>query len=206
MLLHLALCDSRLFSQQDVRAELSIYTDIYAIYNPGIPLTALSSITPPFSYIVTTKPRRSCCPTNAMNTITTASTSSNLLTVPSSCASSATSPARPAFNSQRTQDRLREGEGLYAILFRTDTSNLQRGRKSVFKETGLDDYGSVSEVTDVVTSPVTSPAPSSSSQESSSPLPPFPPLKTHAVAAAAQGRPLESWYVWAALFACFGLR
>ncbi|UKZ73256.1 hypothetical protein TrVFT333_000898 [Trichoderma virens FT-333] len=131
-----------------------------------------------------------------MNTATT--TSSNMLSVPSSSSSSTISPTRPAFNSQRTQDRLREGEGLYTILFRSDSSNLQRGRKSVFKETGLDD-DSASEVTDIVSlrSPVTSPSPVSSSLQEPSPSPPFPSLKP---------RPLESWYVWAALFACFGLR
>ncbi|KAL7914662.1 hypothetical protein GGI35DRAFT_154081 [Trichoderma velutinum] len=134
---------------------------------------------------------------------TSTTTSSNMLSVPSSTASSSgLSPARPAFNSQRTQDRLREGEGLYAMLFRSDSSNLQRGRKSVFKETGLDD-DSASDVTDVssLRSPVASPSPlspsSSTSSQVPSPLPPFPSLKP---------RPLESWYVWAALFACFGPR
>ncbi|RFU75581.1 kelch repeat [Trichoderma arundinaceum] len=114
--------------------------------------------------------------------------SSNLLTVPSPVAD-ATNPTRPSFNSQRTQDRLREGEGLYAMIFRTD-SNLQRGRKSVFKETGLED-DTASEMTDVsFQSTVTSP----SSQE----LSPFP---SHE--GPVQGRPLESWYVWAVLLACF---
>ncbi|KAL7932214.1 hypothetical protein V8C35DRAFT_281829 [Trichoderma chlorosporum] len=122
-----------------------------------------------------------------MNTV--ASTSSNMLAIPSpSTASSAMHPTRPPFNSQRTQDRLREGEGLYAILFRSDSSNLQRGRKSVFKETGLDD-DSASDITDIASlrSPVTSPSPlSPTSSQEPSPLPPFPSIKP---------RPLDSWYV-----------
>ncbi|KAL5088884.1 hypothetical protein Trisim1_006299 [Trichoderma cf. simile WF8] len=84
-----------------------------------------------------------------MNTASTTTPSSNMLSVPSSTSSSSgidiNNPTRPAFNSQRTQDRLREGEGLYAMLFRSDSNKLQRGRKSVFKETGLDD-DSASEV------------------------------------------------------------
>lgn len=133
-----------------------------------------------------------------MNTAsTTTATSSNMLSVPSSTSTSSgidiNNPTRPAFNSQRTQDRLREGEGLYAMLFRSDSNKLQRGRKSVFKETGLDD-DSTSEVTDVssLRSPVASPSPLSPSSSSSvssqgpSPLPPFPSLKLG---------PLESWYV-----------
>ncbi|OPB43689.1 S/T/P-rich small unique protein [Trichoderma guizhouense] len=141
-----------------------------------------------------------------MNTATTTTPSSNMLSVPSSTSSSSgidiNNPTRPAFNSQRTQDRLREGEGLYAMLFRSDSNKLQRGRKSVFKETGLDD-DSASEVTDVssLRSPVASPSPlsptSTVSSQGPSPLPPFPCLKPG---------PLESWYVWAAHLACFGPR
>ncbi|KAK4065211.1 uncharacterized protein Triagg1_8650 [Trichoderma aggressivum f. europaeum] len=140
-----------------------------------------------------------------MNTASTTTTSSNMLSVPSSASSSSgidINPARPAFNSQRTQDRLREGEGLYAMLFRSDSNKLQRGRKSVFKETGLDD-DSASDVTDVssLRSPVASPSPlspsSTTSSQEPSPLPPFPSLKPG---------PLESWYVWAVLSACLRSR
>ncbi|KAL6700457.1 hypothetical protein J3F84DRAFT_358220, partial [Trichoderma pleuroticola] len=121
-----------------------------------------------------------------MNTTsTTTSSSSNMLSVPSSTSTSSgidINPTRPAFNSQRTQDRLREGEGVYAMLFRSDSNKLQRGRKSVFKETGLDD-DSASEVTDIasLSSPVASPSPlspsSSTSSQGPSPLPSFPSLK-----------------------------
>lgn len=120
-----------------------------------------------------------------MNTASTTTTSSNMLSVPSSTSTSSgidINPTRPAFNSQRTQDRLREGEGLYAMLFRSDSNKLQRGRKSVFKETGLDD-DSASDVTDVssLRSPVASPSPlspsSSVSSQGPSLLPPFPSLK-----------------------------
>lgn len=52
--------------------------------------------------------------------------------------SSSTPPVRPKFNSHITSDRLREGTGLYMTLFKT-TSNIQKGRRSVFKEMGLDD-------------------------------------------------------------------
>ncbi|KOS20602.1 hypothetical protein ESCO_005532 [Escovopsis weberi] len=47
-------------------------------------------------------------------------------------------PVRPAFHQRNTQDRLREGAGLY-IAFLKGTNNLQKNRRSVFKETGLDD-------------------------------------------------------------------
>lgn len=115
------------------------------------------------------------------------SSSSSMLSVPSS-PTSPTHPTRPPFNSRRTQDRLREGEGLYAMIFRTD-SNLRRGRKSVFKEIGLDDDGDDdSDSVDASTSP--------SVQEFA---PPFP-------ASAQQVRPVESWYAWDALFACLGRR
>ncbi|KAM0253067.1 hypothetical protein ACHAQJ_007443 [Trichoderma viride] len=121
---------------------------------------------------------------NPAITAATTTTSTTMLSVPSST-TDGSNQARPTFNSQRTQDRLREGEGLYAMIFRTD-SNLQRGRKSVFKETGLTD-DSASEYTDVsIQSPVTSP----SSQE----LSPFPSHQDHA-----QARPLASWYVWVIL-------
>ncbi|KAL6906734.1 hypothetical protein GGI43DRAFT_238710 [Trichoderma evansii] len=109
----------------------------------------------------------------------TTTTSTTMLSVPSTTGN-ASHPTRPTFNSQRTQDRLREGEGLYSMIFRTD-SNLQRGRKSIFKETGLDD-DSASEFTDVSSiqsPPITSP----SSQE----LSPFPSHEGHP-----QARPLTS--------------
>ncbi|TWU77874.1 hypothetical protein ED733_004328 [Metarhizium rileyi] len=49
-------------------------------------------------------------------------------------------PARPKFNSHVTSDRLREGAGLYLPpLFRAPSTNIRKGRVSVFKETGLDD-------------------------------------------------------------------
>ncbi|UKZ92296.1 uncharacterized protein TrAFT101_007256 [Trichoderma asperellum] len=112
----------------------------------------------------------------------TTTTSTTMLSVPSTTTGDASHPTRPTFNSQRTQDRLREGEGLYSMIFRTD-SNLQRGRKSIFKETGLDD-DSASEVTDIsIRSPsITSP----SSQE----LSPFPSHEAHP-----QPQPLTSWCV-----------
>ncbi|KAL6878563.1 hypothetical protein J3F83DRAFT_758454 [Trichoderma novae-zelandiae] len=135
---------------------------------------------------------------------TSATTTSNMLSLPSplasasSSSSSSSNPSRPSFNSQRTQDRLREGETPY-VLFRTDTSNLQRGRKSVFKETGLDDISLNLDI--VATTPVTinvsdeddssasgvsllqSPiTPPSSSTESDSNQPaPFPPLQPTSV-------------------------
>ncbi|OTA02932.1 hypothetical protein A9Z42_0033670 [Trichoderma parareesei] len=76
-----------------------------------------------------------------------------MLSLPSPPSSSSSNPTRPSFNSHRTQDRLREGETPY-VLFRTETSNLQRGRKSVFKETGLlDDIAITPDVNlDIVTS------------------------------------------------------
>ncbi|KAL7894681.1 hypothetical protein HDV63DRAFT_407032 [Trichoderma sp. SZMC 28014] len=121
---------------------------------------------------------------NAAVTPATTTTSTTMLSVPSSTTGTASHPTRPTFNSQRTQDRLREGEGLYSMIFRTD-SNLQRGRKSIFKETGLDD-DSASDFTDAsisIRSPsITSP----SSQE----LSPFPSHEGHP-----QVRPLTSWYV-----------
>ncbi|KAK6213689.1 kelch domain-containing protein [Colletotrichum tabaci] len=45
---------------------------------------------------------------------------------------------RPRFNSQNTSDRLREGSGLRPPPF-SMVSNIKKGRKSVFKELGLDD-------------------------------------------------------------------
>ncbi|POR31270.1 Uncharacterized protein TPAR_08519 [Tolypocladium paradoxum] len=58
---------------------------------------------------------------------------------PGASAASAPAPARPTFNSHLTSDRLREGAGLYLPpLFRA-SSNIPKGRTSVFKETGLDD-------------------------------------------------------------------
>jgi hypothetical protein len=51
-----------------------------------------------------------------------------------------TSPVRPKFNSQLTSDRLREGAGLYLPpLFNAPSTNIRKGRVSVFKELGLDD-------------------------------------------------------------------
>ncbi|KHN95267.1 uncharacterized protein MAM_06771 [Metarhizium album ARSEF 1941] len=49
-------------------------------------------------------------------------------------------PVRPKFNSHVTSDRLREGAGLYLPpIFQSSSSNIRKGRISVFKETGLDD-------------------------------------------------------------------
>ncbi|KAK1992882.1 hypothetical protein LX36DRAFT_554781, partial [Colletotrichum falcatum] len=45
--------------------------------------------------------------------------------------------ARPRFNSQNTSDRLREGSGLRSQPL-SMASNIKKGRKSVFKELGLD--------------------------------------------------------------------
>ncbi|KAL7922730.1 hypothetical protein ACQKWADRAFT_77512 [Trichoderma austrokoningii] len=102
---------------------------------------------------------------NTAVTPATTTTSTTMLSVPSSTSAH---PARPSFNSQRTQDRLREGEGLYSMLFRTD-SNLRRGRKSIFKETGLDD-DSASDFTDVSVS-IRSPSITSPSSQELSPFP-----------------------------------
>ncbi|EFY88694.1 hypothetical protein MAC_05312 [Metarhizium acridum CQMa 102] len=50
-------------------------------------------------------------------------------------------PVRPKFNSRLTSDRLREGAGLYLPpLFQAPSTNIRKGRISVFKETGLDDF------------------------------------------------------------------
>lgn len=49
-------------------------------------------------------------------------------------------PLRPMFNSLVTSDRLREGAGLYLpALFKGPSSNIRKGRVSVFKEIGLYD-------------------------------------------------------------------
>ncbi|KZL65307.1 kelch domain-containing protein [Colletotrichum tofieldiae] len=48
------------------------------------------------------------------------------------------SHVRPRFNSHNTSDRLREGSGLRPQPF-SMVSNIKKGRKSVFKELGLDD-------------------------------------------------------------------
>ncbi|UNI14996.1 hypothetical protein JDV02_001571 [Purpureocillium takamizusanense] len=51
-------------------------------------------------------------------------------------------PVRPGFNSRLTSDRLREGAGLYLPpQFRpgSASTNLRKGRVSVFRETGLFD-------------------------------------------------------------------
>jgi hypothetical protein len=45
-------------------------------------------------------------------------------------------PTRPRFDSKITSDRLREGSGLSPIQM---VSNIKKGRKSVFREVGLDD-------------------------------------------------------------------
>ncbi|UKZ62364.1 uncharacterized protein TrAtP1_003614 [Trichoderma atroviride] len=103
---------------------------------------------------------------NAAVTPATTTTSTTMLSVPSATGT-ASHPARPTFNSQRTQDRLREGEGLYSMIFRTD-SNLQRGRKSIFKETGLDD-DSASDFTDASIS-IRSPSITSPSSQELSPF------------------------------------
>lgn len=47
-------------------------------------------------------------------------------------------PVRPQFNSHITSDRLRVGAGLYTPPFKTGC-NIRKGRRSVFKEMGLDD-------------------------------------------------------------------
>lgn len=52
-------------------------------------------------------------------------------------------PVRPKFNSHVTSDRLREGAGLYLPpLFKAPSTNIRKGRVSVFKEMGLDDFTS----------------------------------------------------------------
>ncbi|PTB69947.1 hypothetical protein BBK36DRAFT_1138359 [Trichoderma citrinoviride] len=152
-----------------------------------------------------------------------------MLSLPSPPASSSSSspssstPSRPSFNSHRTQDRLREGETPY-VLFRTETSNLQRGRKSVFKETGLlddtdinlnivassaavtinvsdEDDSSASGVS-LLQSPIASPA--SEAEAEAQQTAPFPPLQdVHvSVQRPVQARSaLDSWYVWALFLA-----
>lgn len=58
---------------------------------------------------------------------------------PSPSTSSLPIPARPKFNSHITSDRLREGAGLRLPPFAVRTSNIQKGRTSVFREMGLED-------------------------------------------------------------------
>ncbi|GJN73082.1 hypothetical protein VFPFJ_03489 [Purpureocillium lilacinum] len=50
-------------------------------------------------------------------------------------------PVRPNFNSRLTSDRLREGAGLYLPpqFQPSSTTNIRKGRVSVFRETGLFD-------------------------------------------------------------------
>ncbi|KAJ6780249.1 hypothetical protein PWT90_10827 [Aphanocladium album] len=48
-------------------------------------------------------------------------------------------PVRPKFNSHITSDRLREGAGLRLPPFAVRSSNIQKGRTSVFREMGLED-------------------------------------------------------------------
>ncbi|KAK5987381.1 hypothetical protein PT974_11508 [Cladobotryum mycophilum] len=71
-----------------------------------------------------------------MTTASTPATASASTMLPLS-SSKVSPPTRPKFHHQNTQDRLREGAGLYVALFKTN-SNLQKGRRSVFKEMGLD--------------------------------------------------------------------
>lgn len=47
-------------------------------------------------------------------------------------------PVRPKFNSHITSDRLREGAGLRLPAFAVRSSNIQKGRTSVFREMGLE--------------------------------------------------------------------
>lgn len=55
----------------------------------------------------------------------------------------AAAPARPKFNSRVTSDRLREGAGLFLppLFGPGSSSNIRKGRTSVFRETGLDGDG-----------------------------------------------------------------
>ncbi|PTB78058.1 hypothetical protein M440DRAFT_1183672 [Trichoderma longibrachiatum ATCC 18648] len=147
-----------------------------------------------------------------MTTSTTSSSTnatSNTLSLPSppssssSSSSSPSNPTRPSFNSHKTQDRLREGETPY-VLFRTETSNLQPGRKSVFKEIGLLDDDDIAITPDVnlsivaattsdeddssasgvsLQSPITPPPTSSSTVLDSKQPVPFPPLRDMSVKA-----------------------
>ncbi len=48
-------------------------------------------------------------------------------------------PVRPKFNSHITSDRLREGAGLVLPPFAVRTSNIRKGRTSVFREMGLEE-------------------------------------------------------------------
>ena len=50
-------------------------------------------------------------------------------------------PVRPKFNSHLTSDRLREGAGLHLPAFVVRSSNIQKGRTSVFREALEDDVG-----------------------------------------------------------------
>ncbi|XWW93034.1 hypothetical protein V2A60_000962 [Cordyceps javanica] len=58
---------------------------------------------------------------------------------PSPTAGTLPVPVRPKFNSQLTSDRLREGAGLRLPPFAVRASNIQKGRRSVFREMGLED-------------------------------------------------------------------
>ncbi|KAL7810573.1 hypothetical protein V8C44DRAFT_332575 [Trichoderma aethiopicum] len=146
-----------------------------------------------------------------MTTSTTSSSTNsttNTLSLPSppsssSSSSSSANPTRPSFNSHKTQDRLREGETPY-VLFRTETSNLQPGRKSVFKEIGLLDDDDIAITPDVnlnivaattsdeddssasgvsLQSPITPPPTSSSTGSDLKQPVPFPPLRDMCVQA-----------------------
>ncbi|SPO04266.1 uncharacterized protein DNG_06949 [Cephalotrichum gorgonifer] len=70
-----------------------------------------------------------------------------------------TRPTRPKFNSMLTSDRLRE-----SYLFRAPQSDpLRKPRRSVFRETGLDDAASdVSDASSVAQTPVAAMAPAAS--------------------------------------------
>ncbi|KAM3443552.1 hypothetical protein MY4824_000438 [Beauveria thailandica] len=61
------------------------------------------------------------------------------LSSPNTVGSSLPVPVRPKFNSHITSDRLREGAGLRLPPFAVRVSNIQKDRRSVFRELGLED-------------------------------------------------------------------
>ncbi|KAM3466975.1 hypothetical protein MY5147_000305 [Beauveria neobassiana] len=60
------------------------------------------------------------------------------LSSPTTVGSSLPVPVRPKFNSHITSDRLREGAGLRLPPFAVRVSNIQKDRRSVFRELGLE--------------------------------------------------------------------
>lgn len=74
-----------------------------------------------------------------MSTITIAPPPSGPSPSPSSNSLPVPVPVRPKFNSHITSDRLREGAGLRLPPFASRSTNIKKGRTSVFREMGLED-------------------------------------------------------------------